>query len=379
MARTTLKMPQLGESVTEGTVERWLKAEGEMVRRDEPIVEVVTDKVNAEIPSPFEGRLVRINVVEGQTVAIGAALAELEVEGAQTSAEETASPKEPASAPKPAVRAATRSSGEKMSPAVRRQAHLARQAAATGDDAAAAVPAPATGSGAREELVKVSAVRRQIAEHMVRSVSTSPHAWSLREVDVTRLVEYREAHREDFQARHGFPLSYLPFFIQIVCDALLDNPYLNSTWTDEGIVLKHYVNMGIAVALPDTLIVPVIKDADQKGFDDLAHALNDLATRARAKSLRPEDVQGGTFTLNNTGALGSVAGQSIINQPQAAILSTEAIKKRPVVVDDLVVIRPMMNLTMSFDHRIIDGLAASRFLNDVQRGIEEWSPAAIRL
>jgi len=379
MARTTLKMPQLGESVTEGTVERWLKAEGEMVRRDEPIVEVVTDKVNAEIPSPFEGRLVRINVVEGQTVAIGAALAELEVEGAPTSAEETASPKEPASAPKPAVRAATRSSGEKMSPAVRRQAHLARQAAATGDDAAAAVPAPATGSGAREELVKVSAVRRQIAEHMVRSVSTSPHAWSLREVDVTRLVEYREAHREDFQARHGFPLSYLPFFIQIVCDALLDNPYLNSTWTDEGIVLKHYVNMGIAVALPDTLIVPVIKDADQKGFDDLAHALNDLATRARAKSLRPEDVQGGTFTLNNTGALGSVAGQSIINQPQAAILSTEAIKKRPVVVDDLVVIRPMMNLTMSFDHRIIDGLAASRFLNDVQRGIEEWSPAAIRL
>ena len=379
MARTTLKMPQLGESVTEGTVERWLKAEGEMVRRDEPIVEVVTDKVNAEIPSPFEGRLVRINVVEGQTVAIGAALAELEVEGAQTSAEETASPKEPASAPKPAVRAATRSSGEKMSPAVRRQAHLARQAAATGDDAAAAVPAPATGSGAREELVKVSAVRRQIAEHMVRSVSTSPHAWSLREVDVTRLVEYREAHREDFQARHGFPLSYLPFFIQIVCDALLDNPYLNSTWTDEGIVLKHYVNMGIAVALPDTLIVPVIKDADQKGFDDLAHALNDLATRARAKSLRPEDVQSGTFTLNNTGALGSVAGQSIINQPQAAILSTEAIKKRPVVVDDLVVIRPMMNLTMSFDHRIIDGLAASRFLNDVQRGVEEWSPAAIRL
>ena len=379
MARTTLKMPQLGESVTEGTVERWLKAEGEMVRRDEPIVEVVTDKVNAEIPSPFEGRLVRINVADGQTVAIGAVLAELEVEDAPMSAAETASPKEPAAAQQPAGRATTKTSGEKISPAVRRQAHLARQSAATGDGVAAAVPAPATRSGAREELVKVSAVRRQIAEHMVRSVSTSPHAWSLREVDVTRLVEYREAHRKDFQARHGFPLSYVPFFMQIVCDALLDNPYLNSTWTDEGIVLKHYVNMGIAVALPDTLIVPVIKDADQKGFDDLAGALNDLATRARAKSLRPEDVQGGTFTLNNTGALGSVAGQSIINQPQAAILSTEAIKKRPIVVDDSVVIRPMMNLTMSFDHRIIDGLAASRFLNDVQRGIEEWSPAAIRL
>jgi 2-oxoisovalerate dehydrogenase E2 component (dihydrolipoyl transacylase) len=240
-------------------------------------------------------------------------------------------------------------------------------------------PAPAARSGATEELVRISAVRRQIAEHMVRSVSTSPHAWSLREVDVTRLVEYRDAHREPFQASHGFALSYMPFFIQIVCAALLDNPYLNSSWTDEGIVLKRYVNMGVAVALPDTLIVPVIKDADQKGFDDLAHAVNDLATRARSKSLRPEDVQGGTFTLNNTGALGSVAGQSIINQPQAAILSTEAIKKRPVVVDDSIVIRPMMNLTMSFDHRIIDGLAASRFLNDVQRGIEEWSPATIKL
>ncbi len=248
MSRTTLKMPQLGESVTEGTVERWLKAEGDMVRRDEPIVEVVTDKVNAEIPSPFEGRLVRIQVAEGQTVAIGAALAELEVEGAPTAAPETASPREPASAPMPAVRSSSKTSGEKMNPAARRQAHLARQAAATGDGATAAVPAPAT--GAREELVRVSAVRRQIAEHMVRSVSTSPHAWSLREVDVTRLVEYRKAHRADFEARHGFPLSYVPFFIQIVCDALLDNPYLNSTWTDEGIVLKHYVNMGIAVALP---------------------------------------------------------------------------------------------------------------------------------
>jgi 2-oxoisovalerate dehydrogenase E2 component (dihydrolipoyl transacylase) len=256
--------------------------------------------------------------------------------------------------------------------------HVSVQRAAATEDATGD-PAPTARPGAREELVRVSAVRRQIAEHMVRSMSTSPHAWSLREVDVTRLVGYRDAHREDFLSRHGFPLSYVPFFIQIVCAALLDNPYLNSTWTDEGIVLKHYVNMGIAVALPDTLIVPVIKDADQKGFDDLARAVNDLATRARSKSLRPEDVKGGTFTLNNTGALGSVAGQSIINQPQAAILSTEAIKKRPVVVDDSIVIRPMMNLTMSFDHRIIDGLGASRFLNQVQRGIEEWTPATIKV
>src|SRR5713226_2816529 len=379
MGLTTLKMPQLGESVTEGTVERWLKAEGEMVRRDEPIVEVVTDKVNAEIPSPFEGRLVRIQVAEGQTVAIGAALAELEVEGAPTTAAETASPKEPASAPKPAVRATSKTSGEKVSPAVRRQAHLARQAAATGDGPVAAVPAPATTSGAREELVRVSAVRRQIAEHMVRSVSTSPHAWSLREVDVTKLQAYREANKDEFSQRYGFPLSYVPFFVQIVSDALLKNPYLNSTWTDDGIVLHHFVNMGIAVALPDALIVPVIKDADLKGFTDLAHAINDIATRARNKQLKPEDVRGGTFTLNNTGALGSVAGQSIINQPQAAILSTESIRKRPVVVNDEVVVRPIMNLTMSFDHRIVDGLAASRFMGDVSKGIEEWSPASLKL
>ncbi|TMB87812.1 MAG: 2-oxo acid dehydrogenase subunit E2 [Chloroflexi bacterium] len=222
-------------------------------------------------------------------------------------------------------------------------------------------------------------MRRQIAEHMVRSVSTSPHAWALREVDVTNLVEYRVAQKDQFEARHGFSLSYVPFFIQIVCDALLKNPYLNSTWTEEGIILKPYVNMGIAVALPDSLIVPVIKDADQMGFIDLAHALNDLATRARNKTLRPDDVRGGTFTLNNTGALGSVAGQSIINQPQAAILSTESIRKRPVAVDDAVAIRPMMNLTMSFDHRIIDGLAASRFLNAVQSGIEDWTPASLKI
>src|SRR6266568_4880352 len=241
MSLATLKMPQLGESVTEGTVDRWLKQEGDMVRRDEPIVEVVTDKVNAEIPSPFEGRLVRIQVASGETVPIGAALAELEVDAAAG----------PSEAAKPVVR----------------------------DQPAA--PAPAHGRAVRSDRERVSpAVRRQIAEHMIRSVSTAPHAWSLREVDVTRLVEYRAAHKEAFEATHGFPLSYVPFFIQIVCGALMKNPYLNSTWTDEAIVLKHYVNMGVAVALPDSLIVPVIKDADLMGFTDLAHAVNGLATRA---------------------------------------------------------------------------------------------------
>ncbi|HEV2477563.1 MAG TPA: dihydrolipoamide acetyltransferase family protein [Candidatus Dormibacteraeota bacterium] len=401
MGRATLKMPQLGESVTEGTVDRWLKQEGDFVRRDEPIVEVVTDKVNAEIPSPFEGRLVRIAVEAGQTVAIGAALAELEVEGAAAAPTEVKPETAPQASAHRVAAPARPSEDARVSPAVRKlvqdnQLDLA-QIAGTGpggrvtrDDVKAYLaggPAPAAASAASlmrtgergDELVRITAVRRQIAEHMVRSVTTSPHAWSLREVDTTNLRAYREANKEEFQARYSFALSYVPFFVQVVCHALIANPYLNSTWTDEGIVLHHYVNMGIAVALPDALIVPVIKDADLMGFTDLAHAINDIATRARDKRLKPEDVRGGTFTLNNTGALGSVAGQSIINQPQAAILSTESIRKRPVVVNDEVVIRPIMNLTMSFDHRIVDGLAASRFMNDVAKGIEEWSPASLRL
>jgi len=398
MGRTTLKMPQLGESVTEGTVDRWLKQEGDMVRRDEPIVEVVTDKVNAEIPSPFEGRLVRIEVQAGQTVPIGAALAELEVEGA-TPAPPPPKPAEPrAEQPRAAAPPAPAADHARVSPAVRKlvQDHNLDLSQITGSGPGGRVsredvqaylaskPAPAPVAAPRagergDELVRISVVRRQIAEHMVRSVSTSPHAWSLREVDVTKLQAYREASKDEFSQRHGFPLSYVPFFVQIVSDALLKNPYLNSTWTDDGIVLHHFVNMGIAVALPDALIVPVIKDADLMGFTDLAHAINDIANRARNKQLKPEDVRGGTFTLNNTGALGSVAGQSIINQPQAAILSTESIRKRPVVVNDEVVVRPIMNLTMSFDHRIVDGLAASRFMSDVSKGIEEWSPASLKL
>jgi len=406
MGRMTLRMPQLGESVTEGTVDRWLKQEGDMVRLDEPIVEVVTDKVNAEIPSPFEGRLVRINVGAGETVVIGTALAEVEVEGTADAAEpakpEADKRDEPApSTPEPRAPspAASSAEGDRVSPAVRRllEDNGLELSQVTGTGGAGRVrredviaylaehrtlakaKTAAPPSDPRDELVRISAVRRQIAEHMVRSVSTSPHAWALREVDVTNLVEYRAAQKDQFEARHGFPLSYVPFFIQIVCGALMKNPYLNSTWTEEGIILKPYVNMGIAVALPDSLIVPVIKDAHQMGFIDLAHSLNDLATRARNKTLRPEDVRGGTFTLNNTGALGSVAGLSIINQPQAAILSTESIRKRPVAVDDAVAIRPMMNLTMSFDHRIIDGLAASRFLNAVQSGIEDWTPASLKI
>jgi 2-oxoisovalerate dehydrogenase E2 component (dihydrolipoyl transacylase) len=416
MGLTTLRMPQLGESVTEGTVDRWLKKEGEYVRRDEPLVEVVTDKVNAEVPSPFEGRLVRIEVGEGETVPVGTALAELDVGGSeQAEAAATAAPAVEQSSGVPgAVEAAEppppptgQTDGRsRLSPAVRRlsEEHGVDLAQLRGSgaggrvtredvlafvgarDAAppAAGPTPAPRAGQpvadpEDELVRVGAVRRQIADHMVRSVQTAPHAWGMREVDMSALVAYREANKERFRERHGINLTYLPFVIQVVCDALRANPYLNSSWTDEGILLRGNLNIGVAVALPDALIVPVVKNADRLGLLDLARALHDLSTRARSRSLRPEDVRGGTFTVNNTGAIGSVQGMAIINQPQSAILSTEAIVKRPVVRDDEIVIRPIMYLTMSFDHRVVDGLQAGHFLSAVQEGLETWTPAKIKL
>jgi len=421
-----IKMPQLGESVTEGTVDKWLKHEGDFVKRDEPLVEVVTDKVNAEIPSPFEGTLVKIAVTEGETVVVGAMLAQIEVAPAAGAAAATAPAKavrEAATGATPTGPIATEAPSEtgdgeraRLSPAVRKLAAengidtaslrgsgmggrvtrddvLAaaaggkpeRQAAASVPAPPAAAKAPTTSSqptrvdGKREELVKLSVMRRSIAEHMVRSLATSPHAWTLQEVDVTNLVRYREAEKETFKARHGVALTYLPFVVQLVCEVIKEYPWLNSTWTDEGVVLKRYINLGIAVSIPDGLIVPVLKDADQRGFTDLVRTLNDLIERARNKQLKPEDVQGGTFTLNNTGATGSVASQPIINQPQAAILTTESIVKRPVVINDAIAVRQMMNMCLSFDHRIIDGMMAGQFLGSIKKRLEEWTPGSIRL
>jgi len=420
-----IKMPQLGESVTEGTVDKWLKNEGDFVKRDEPIVEVVTDKVNAEIPSPFEGKLVKITAAQGETVQVGAVIAQIETAGAASAAAEAPAKKPPAAATtqapaeiEPATATeATVAGGDgraRLSPAVRKLAaehnldpttlrgsglggRVTRDdvlAAVGGAPAAAQAPiaprptapaaeparAPQTPrDGTREELVKLSVMRKSIAEHMVRSLATSPHAWTLQEIDVTSLVRYRESEKEGFKSRHGVALTYLPFVVQIVCDALKQFPWLNSTWSDEGIILKRYINMGIAVSIPDGLIVPVLKDADQRGFTDLVRSLNDLVERARNKQLKPDDVQAGTFTLNNTGSTGSIASQPIINQPQAAILTTESIVRRPVVVGDGIAIRQMMNMCLSFDHRIIDGMMAGQFLGLIKKRLEEWTAASIRL
>ena len=423
MGLAQIKMPQLGESVTEGTVDKWLKHEGDFVKRDEPLVEVVTDKVNAEIPSPFEGKLVKISATEGETVRVA---------GASTEAAPT-----PAGPPSPAAGVAhsevipTEPAGghaagpvavsprvddgagerARLSPAVRKLAaehgidaaslrgsgmggRVTRddvlaavgsgQAATTSPASAArpsspAAPKAAQVDGAREELMKLSVMRRSIAEHMVRSLATSPHAWTLQEVDVTNLVRYRDTEKDSFKSRHGAALTYMPFVVQIVCEVIKQYPWLNSTWTDDGVVLKRYINMGIAVSIPDGLIVPVLKDADQRGFTDLVRALTDLIERARTKQLKPDDVQGGTFTLNNTGSTGSVASQPIINQPQAAILTTESIVRRPVVINDGIAVRHMMNMCLSFDHRIIDGMMAGQFLGAVKKRLEDWTPGSIRL
>jgi 2-oxoisovalerate dehydrogenase E2 component (dihydrolipoyl transacylase) len=427
MGVSQIKMPQLGESVTEGTVDKWLKHEGDMVKRDEPLVEVVTDKVNAEIPSPFEGKLVKIAVAEGETVRVGAVIAQIETgapaatANAATKEKEagvahTEAPPEPSGgkAPTPvppaaAAGEATNGDRVRLSPAVRKLAAehgidptsikgsgmggrvtrddvLAVVGAEHGAPAAApqaptkpTAPAPTRVDGTREELVRLSVMRKSIAEHMVRSLATSPHAWTLQEVDVTNLVRYREAEKESFKARHGSALTYLPFVAQIVCEALKEFPWLNSSWSDEGVVLKRYINLGIAVSIPDGLIVPVVKDADRLGFTDLVKVINDLVDRSRGKQLKTDDVQSGTFTLNNTGATGSIASQPIINQPQAAILTTESIVKRAVVVDDAIAMRHMMNVCLSFDHRIVDGMMAGQFLSTIKQRLEAWTAGSIRL
>jgi 2-oxoisovalerate dehydrogenase E2 component (dihydrolipoyl transacylase) len=219
-------------------------------------------------------------------------------------------------------------------------------------------------------------MRKTIAEHMVRSKQLAPEAWGLVEADVTSLVRLRASLLADWQRREGFELTFLPFFIKAVVGSLRESPILNSSWGEDKIILKKRINVGVAVAVEEGLVVPVIHDADQKSIAGLAHAVRDLASRARAGRLGLSDVQGGTFTINNTGALGSIMSQPIINQPQAAIITSEAIVKRPVVLpDDAIAIRSMMNVCLTFDHRVLDGAIALRFLQSVKRRLEAYGPS----
>lgn len=426
---TSITMPQLGESVAEGTIGKWLKAPGERIERDEPLVEVITDKVTAEIPSPVAGVVERLVIEEGQTVAVGSEIAiiadpsgsasgapapTLATVGGPTMDSLSGPPTPPA--PRAAAVVAASPPEDDTEPGERRRATpVVRKLAAehnidltqitgsgaggrvTRDDVLAYVaergdvaplpPAstpvasasPATpaqpSADADEEYLPLTPMRRAIAEHMVRSKQTSPDAWGMVEVDVTSLVRLRESLLNEWQRRAGFELTFLPFFIEAVVESLREHPTMNAAWGEDRIILKRRINVGIAVAVTDGLVVPVIPDADQKSVAGLAHAVRDLALRARSNKLGLADLQGGTFTVNNTGALGSIMSQPIINQPQAGIVTMEAIVKRPVVIEnDAIAIRSIMNVCLTFDHRILDGAGALRFLQSVKRRVEAYGP-----
>ena len=466
----TIELPHVGESVVEGTIGKWLKKPGDTLERYEPLVEVVTDKVTMEVPSPVDGSLVKILAQEGETIPMGAPIAEVEtadsaptppepVEGAANQQSAASEPTEgpttqPAAGPPPgrigylntsatmvgptgggagddsppdpppeqaaaalaasmaaqvaiatpAVAVPAGNGRRRLSPAVRRLAreHNIDLSLLTGtglggritrDDvlnhletrgAAPAHPELVEGStfepveGADdEERVPLTPVRRMIAEAMVRSVTEIPHAWSVIEVDVTNLVAVRNAQRDSFRQREGVDLTYLPFVLQALVETLKENPTFNATWGGDKIILKKGLNIGLAVAAPNGLVVPVIHHADRLSLSGLAHAVADLTQRARDNKLTIDDVQGGTFTLNNTGALGSVVSQPIINYPQAAIMTTEAIQKRPVIINDAIAIRSMMNLCMSFDHRINDGAESGAFMQSIKRRLEAITPDGI--
>ena len=432
---TIIELPQVGESVTEGTIVQWLKGVGDHVDRYDPLVEVLTDKVSMEVPSPVAGVITELLAEEGQTLPMGAPIASIQTEDAAESAapNNTAPAAAPAEDPQsidrtgvllkdvapvgptgtgnvivPAAQdiAGSEQSGRgrqrrRYSPAVQRLAdehgidlsqvqgtgisgritrkdvlaYTEAQAQSTVIDApAASVPTvSAVSVTADEERLPLSPVRRLIAANMKRSASEIPAAWSITEVYVSGLVRRRQALRDDFQRREGVNLTYLHFVIKAVAESLRENPLLNSSWADDAIILKKRINIGVAVAAPDGLVVPVLRDADTLSVAGIAVRASDLTARARQGRLAVEDVQGGTFTLNNTGALGSIASQPIINHPQAAILTTEAVVKRPVVISDAIGIRSLMNICLTFDHRIMDGAEASAFSNAVKRRLEAIS------
>jgi 2-oxoisovalerate dehydrogenase E2 component (dihydrolipoyl transacylase) len=402
-----IELPQVGESVTEAIVGRWLKQVGDRVEKYDPLVEVVTDKVNMEFPSPESGVLSSILVEEGQTVPMGAVIAEMDVDGESAREDEDdavetetvdrtgtllkdVAPVGPTGSGGPMTVAPTPQTAKRYSPAVVRLAaeHDLDLSRVTGTGIGGRITrkdvqgyldarraAPKTAQSADEERVPLTPVRRMIAANMVKSVTEIPEAWTVVEADVSGLVELREGAKAGFQRREGVNLTYLPFVVKAVAEALKESPIVNSTWGGDAIILKRRVNVGVAIAAPDGLVVPVVQDSDSLSVAELAKAIDELATRAREGKLNVTDVQSGTFTINNTGALGSVTGKAIINHPQAAILNTEAIVKRPVVVGDDIVIRSIMNLCLTFDHRIMDGAEAGAFVSDVKRRLEAIDPS----
>ncbi|MDH4615919.1 dihydrolipoamide acetyltransferase family protein [Brevibacillus sp. AY1] len=428
---TKVLMPQLGESVTEGTISKWLVSVGDTVNKYDPLAEVSTDKVNAEVPSTVAGRVTEIVVAEGETVAIGTLILYIEESGSADSNSSTANTQQKETAPQPQTESKpaaveqvssspiakkgedgskpryspavmllsqqhsidlTRVSGTGMGGRVTRKDVQAiidaggQQPAATplSDSAVlepVSAPTPVSrpasldlASAPGDEIIPVTSVRKTIASRMVQSKHDAPHAWTMVEVDVTNLVNFRNQAKDDFKRKEGLNLTFLPFFIKAVVESLKEFPMINSTWAGDKIIVKKDINISIAVATEDALYVPVIKNADQKSILGIAKSVDDLAARSRAGKLTMDDMSGGTFTVNNTGSFGSVLSMPIINSPQAAILSVEAIVKRPVIIDDMIAVRSMVNLCLSLDHRVLDGLICGRFLQSVKQRLESIGP-----
>jgi len=442
-----ITLPQLGETVTEGTITKWFKKVGDTVAADEPLFEVSTDKVDTEVPSPISGTLTEIRVAEGDTVPVGTVIAVVGVAGAApapTPAPVVAAPAPtPAPAPAPVVAAPAptpaptpaqtpaATSNKLLSPVVRRLVaehgidvnalvgsgpgsritredvldHIDRNGlkatpaaaptpvaapvVAAPAPAAAPTPAPAPApvsrpvvvSSEREQVIALTKIRKLTGSHMIMSKSTSPHAFSVVEVDYANVDRTRTAIKESWKASEGFSLTYLPFISRAIVDALREFPHLNASIDGDNLIVHSYVDLGVAVDLDYTgLLVPVVRNADGKRIRAIAREINDLATRAHNRKLSPDEIQGGTFTISNNGSAGSVLTMPIINQPQVAILSTDAIVRKPVVVtssdgSESIAIHPVGNLAMSWDHRAFDGAYAARFLARVKQILEaqDWS------
>ncbi len=399
MSEIKVIMPQMGESIFEGTITKWLKSVGDPVERDEPLFEISTDKIDSEIPSPASGVLKRVLFDVDAVVEINTVVAYIESSDSAESddsapVEEHASdPAAAADAPEspPSVgRAGTSTSEIASSPMVRRLAKehgidlAALDGKGTGADGRITKRDimsyieqqgeeihPAADSPDDDERIPMTAMRKSIADHMVQSRRTSAHVATVFEVDGSRIMAARDAMKADFE-RSGAKLTYTPFFVHAVAAALKKFPMLNASVDGDEIVQKGHVNIGVAVALDDGLLVPVIRDADRAGLLDLARSIADLSARARTRTLLPEEVRGGTFTITNPGIFGGLYGIPIINQPQVAILAVGGIEKRPVVIDDAISIRPMAYLALSFDHRIIDGAVADQFMSEVKGRLQGW-------
>ena len=405
-------MPQMGESIAEGTIVRWIKKVGEAVDRDEPLFEISTDKVDAEIPSPAAGVLMDIAVKEGETVPVNSVVATIGAAGEKLAAA-PAAPAAPAAVAAPAAPDApdaleTSDDRQKSSPLVRRIAkehnldigriqgsgiggRVTKQDILTfiESGSASSFDAPATrvasdrlaqdrpepiARGLADQVVPMSVMRKKIAEHMVVSKRTSAHVYSVFEVNYSRVDQIRKAKKDDYE-RAGARLTFTSFIAKVVVDCLCQHRVINASLDGDNIIYHHDINLGIPVALDHGLIVPVVKGAGEKNTLGLSKAIQDIADRARAKKLNPEEVHGGTFTITNPGNFGAQFGLPIINQPQVAILGVGTIEKRPVVVDDAIGIRLMGFLTLGYDHRLVDGAVADQFMSDVKKGIENFDPA----